>query len=89
MTYDLTSSKHTNEQQINDKEIEVDKANISLNRPGHFKRGPKSSRKTQISLQRISQRVKKTDGCFWSGHMIYYTSINTDVCYFFINENHC
>lgn len=34
---------------------------------------------TQIMLQRISQRVKKTNGFFWSGHMFYYSNSNTEV----------
>ena len=39
----------------------------------------KSKKGTQICLQRISQRVKKTNGFFWSGHMFYYTNSNTTV----------
>jgi hypothetical protein len=32
-----------------------------------------SKKNNQICLQRLSQRVKKTSGYFWSGHMVYYT----------------
>lgn len=32
-----------------------------------------------IGLVRLSQRVKKTNECFWSGHMYYYTNKNTVV----------
>ena len=42
-------------------------------------KGPRSQRRTQINLQRISQRVKKTNGCFWHGHMVYYTNLNPEV----------
>jgi hypothetical protein len=45
-----------------------------------YKPGPKNSRKsTQICLQRISQRVKKINGYFWAGYMVYYTNSHIDV----------
>lgn len=50
----------------------------------HFKQGKWQNRKrTQIGLQRLSQRVKKTSGFFWCGHMYYYTNLNSEV--FFTN----
>lgn len=36
-----------------------------------------------IGLIRISQRVKKTNECFWSGHMYYYTNKNIEVSQIF------
>jgi len=44
----------------------------------HFNRNRNRNRNTQISAKRISQRLKP-DGCFWSGHMIYYTNKKLDV----------
>lgn len=38
----------------------------------HFNKQPR--KKSQIRLQRISQRVKKTTDYFWSGYMQYYTT---------------
>jgi hypothetical protein len=43
-----------------------------------------SKKNNQICLQRLSQRVKKTSGYFWSGHMIYYTKESPKVCKSFI-----
>ena len=45
-----------------------------------YRQQPSKTKKgSQICLQRISQRVKKTDGFFWSGFMFYYTNSNTEV----------
>ena len=53
--------------------------NSSVNR-ARYKQSPRKSRKViQIGVQRLSQRIKANTGIFWSGHMLYYTNINTDV----------
>ena len=45
-----------------------------------YKQSPRKSRKViQIGVQRLSQRIKGNNGIFWSGHMLYYTNIDTDV----------
>jgi hypothetical protein len=44
-----------------------------------------SKKSNQICLQRLSQRVKKTSGYFWSGHMVYYTREMPKVCIRFVS----
>jgi hypothetical protein len=91
ITTDLALSKLTNfnNNEISNLKLEKDnedeRVRFKQYKPGQFNiRGSNiRSRKNHISLQRISQRVKKTDGCFWSGHMIYYTNLKPDVCIMF------
>ena len=55
---------------------------LSSVRQGKFRQEPRSNRKrNQIALQRISQRIKKTNGFFWSGYMVYYTNLNLEVIF--------
>lgn len=52
---------------------------VNADRPhgGRFRQKSRT-KSSHIGLQRLSQRVKKTSGYFWSGHMIYYTKSNTE-----------
>ena len=52
-------------------------ANADRPHPGRFRQKSRT-KSSHIGLQRLSQRVKKTSGYFWSGHMIYYTKSNTE-----------
>ena len=36
-------------------------------------------KRNQICLQRLSQRIKKSSGFFWSGYMFYCTTENPEV----------
>lgn len=54
----------------------------SLSTARYVKQTEKKShpkKRNTIYLQRLSQRVKKTSGYFWSGHMFYYTNSNPEV----------
>jgi hypothetical protein len=50
----------------------------------HFRQALKQNnnrnkKNNQICLQRLSQRIKKTGGFFWSGYMFYHTNQNPEV----------
>ncbi len=54
-------------------------SNSATDKRSRYRKTNKNKQSQQIILQRISQRVKKTNGFFWSGHMFYYTNLNTEV----------
>lgn len=77
---------------VNDQEISFDidenidtpideQEALHMRRVQYKQSNNRSKKGTQICLQRISQRVKKTNGFFWSGHMFYYTSSDPVVSY--------
>ena len=51
------------------------------NHSSRYKPGPgkNSKRGSNIFLKRVSERIRKVDGFFWSGHMVYYTNLNITV----------
>lgn len=73
-------SSTLNDQEINSDYVEnINKSNDDMQRVQYKQSNKKSKNGPQICLQRISQRVKKTDGFFWSGHMFYYTKSDPKV----------
>lgn len=77
----LTGADNENEDIGDEQFLPVDQSTASVKRNTRtYRQQPSKSKKgSQICLQRISQRVKKTNGFFWSGHMFYYTNSNTEV----------
>jgi len=76
---DMVDNNQDYSDQIVSTENEQPSSDCNTDKRYRYRKTNKNRQSQQIILQRISQRVKKTNGFFWSGHMFYYTNLKTEV----------